>query len=267
MHARGAPHLADPSRLLASAERIYGDEMADALGSRAAGARAQPARGGGRGDASRSPDRELDVEYTPGHASHHVVYFDRSRRHGVRGRRGRRADPAVRLRPPADPAAGHRRRCSGTASIDLVAGAAAGAARADALRHGGRSTAAPRADDEAACDEQAGLVARAARATMATRRRGAWPRSSRRSTAGRARRPARDRGRVRGGSAGRAAVAGPAPLLAASAPESGGGVMATETVEIPRVGGPGTGGGAWHGDRPERQPQHLRPRRATRSRG
>ena len=27
MHDRGAPHLADPSRLLASAERIYGDEM------------------------------------------------------------------------------------------------------------------------------------------------------------------------------------------------------------------------------------------------
>src|SRR4051812_47225263 len=27
VHAKGAPHLADPSRLLASAERIYGDEM------------------------------------------------------------------------------------------------------------------------------------------------------------------------------------------------------------------------------------------------
>src|SRR5213596_131931 len=27
VHARGAPHLVDPSKLLASAERIYGDQM------------------------------------------------------------------------------------------------------------------------------------------------------------------------------------------------------------------------------------------------
>ena len=27
VHERGAPHLVDPSKLLASAKRVYGDEM------------------------------------------------------------------------------------------------------------------------------------------------------------------------------------------------------------------------------------------------
>ena len=46
------------------------------------------------------------------------------------------------------------------------------------------------------------------------------------------------------GRAGGAAVAGPAALLA-EARRGRRGVMATETIEMPRVGGPGTGGGAW----------------------
>ena len=52
----------------------------------------------------------FEVAYTPGHASHHVCYLHQRLRLGVRRRRGRRADPAVRPRAGAHAAARHRRR-------------------------------------------------------------------------------------------------------------------------------------------------------------
>ena len=53
VHARGAPHLVDPAKLLQSAERIYGDEMEPAVGPGGARARAQPACGRRRRDDHR----------------------------------------------------------------------------------------------------------------------------------------------------------------------------------------------------------------------
>ena len=44
VHERGAPHLIDPSRLTASAARLYGDDMERLWGEVVAGARGQPAR-------------------------------------------------------------------------------------------------------------------------------------------------------------------------------------------------------------------------------
>ena len=41
VHERGAPHLIDPSKLLASAERLYGDQMERPLGRDRAGAGGQ----------------------------------------------------------------------------------------------------------------------------------------------------------------------------------------------------------------------------------
>jgi glyoxylase-like metal-dependent hydrolase (beta-lactamase superfamily II) len=72
VHERGARHLADPSRLLESARRLYGEDM-DRLW----------------GDITPVPERSLrvlsgdervldgrfEVAYTPGHASHHVSYL------------------------------------------------------------------------------------------------------------------------------------------------------------------------------------------------
>jgi glyoxylase-like metal-dependent hydrolase (beta-lactamase superfamily II) len=70
VHEIGARHLADPSKLLASAERLYGDEM-DRLWGEVAPVPQQnlkPLRGGEEVFGFR-------VAYTPGHASHHVSYF------------------------------------------------------------------------------------------------------------------------------------------------------------------------------------------------
>src|SRR6266516_1642144 len=75
VHARGAPHLIDPSRLLASAERIYGDDMGRLWG-RVAPVPERNIEVVEGGETIEVAGRTLAVEYTPGHASHHVAYFD-----------------------------------------------------------------------------------------------------------------------------------------------------------------------------------------------
>lgn len=80
VHERGAAHMADPSKLLASAARLYGADMDRLWGD----VRPLPVdrmrvlKGGETFDAA---GRTLAVAWTPGHASHHVSYFDQ--RHGV----------------------------------------------------------------------------------------------------------------------------------------------------------------------------------------
>ena len=79
VHERGATHMIDPSRLLASATRLYGADMDRLWGEFAAvpADRVKVLKGGERITVA---GRELLVEYTPGHASHHVSYFDPSSR-------------------------------------------------------------------------------------------------------------------------------------------------------------------------------------------
>jgi glyoxylase-like metal-dependent hydrolase (beta-lactamase superfamily II) len=70
VHERGAGHLADPTKLLASAERLYGDQMERLWGEVAPVPKANlhPLRGG-------EEILGFRVAYTPGHASHHVSYL------------------------------------------------------------------------------------------------------------------------------------------------------------------------------------------------
>jgi glyoxylase-like metal-dependent hydrolase (beta-lactamase superfamily II) len=70
VHERGAAHLADPSRLLASARRLYGDDMERLWGEVAPVPedRMRVLTGGEVVEGFR-------VAYTPGHALHHVAYL------------------------------------------------------------------------------------------------------------------------------------------------------------------------------------------------
>jgi glyoxylase-like metal-dependent hydrolase (beta-lactamase superfamily II) len=72
VHERGARHLADPARLVASAARLYGGEdgLREIWGEvvPVPEERLRVLTGGER-------VRGFAVEYTPGHASHHVCYF------------------------------------------------------------------------------------------------------------------------------------------------------------------------------------------------
>jgi glyoxylase-like metal-dependent hydrolase (beta-lactamase superfamily II) len=73
VHEVGAPHLVDPSKLLASATRLYGADMEKLWGD----VRPVPAsRLQIVGDNKiRVVGHSIDVAKTPGHASHHVSYF------------------------------------------------------------------------------------------------------------------------------------------------------------------------------------------------
>jgi glyoxylase-like metal-dependent hydrolase (beta-lactamase superfamily II) len=70
VHERGAPHLIDPAKLLASAERLYGDAMARLWGEIVPVPEANvKALSGGETVLG------MRVASTPGHASHHVCYL------------------------------------------------------------------------------------------------------------------------------------------------------------------------------------------------
>jgi glyoxylase-like metal-dependent hydrolase (beta-lactamase superfamily II) len=75
VHPRGAPHLADPSRLLASAARLYG-EMMDALWGTMLPVPAERIRTPADGEAIRIGGRRLVALETPGHAAHHFAFHD-----------------------------------------------------------------------------------------------------------------------------------------------------------------------------------------------
>ena len=75
VHSRGAPHMADPSRLLDSARRLYGDTMPRLYGDFLPVPQSNLNILEG-GETLSFGSRQLQVVYTPGHASHHVTYFD-----------------------------------------------------------------------------------------------------------------------------------------------------------------------------------------------
>ena len=77
VHEVGARHLARPEKLIASATRLYGDLM-DVLWGAFEAVPATHLRPLAGGEAVEVGGRTLDVAYTPGHAVHHVAYFDRA---------------------------------------------------------------------------------------------------------------------------------------------------------------------------------------------
>jgi len=76
VHERGAPHLQDPARLVASATRLYGERQMSSLFGPVEPVPSERIRILADGDRVRLGDRALDVLDTPGHASHHVALVD-----------------------------------------------------------------------------------------------------------------------------------------------------------------------------------------------
>lgn len=105
VHERGAGHMRDPERLLASAARIFGDEMDTLWGEflPIADPSLVVLTGGEHLDVR---GRALHVAYTPGHASHHVSYLDESTGTAfvgdTLGGRVRGASAVVPATPPPD---------------------------------------------------------------------------------------------------------------------------------------------------------------------
>lgn len=76
VHDRGARHLADPSRLVESAGRLYGPQRLTELFGPVEPVPADRLRSLEDGDKVSLGERSLEVMYTPGHASHHVALVD-----------------------------------------------------------------------------------------------------------------------------------------------------------------------------------------------
>jgi glyoxylase-like metal-dependent hydrolase (beta-lactamase superfamily II) len=76
VHEYGAPHLVDPTKLLNSATRLYGDQMDALWGQFLAVPKSQITALSG-GETVDAGGRALVAAYTPGHALHHLAWFDR----------------------------------------------------------------------------------------------------------------------------------------------------------------------------------------------
>lgn len=103
VHERGAPHMIDPTKLIASATRLYGPAMDELWGPflPVPSDRVTSLSGGER---LLVAGRTFQVAYTPGHASHHVAFFDpESRVAFVGDTAGMRLRPGGAVVPPTPP--------------------------------------------------------------------------------------------------------------------------------------------------------------------
>ena len=76
VHERGARHLVDPARLMASARRVFGDVMDSVFGELLATPAHRVRALGDTGEVDLGDGRRLTSTYSPGHASHHVGLLD-----------------------------------------------------------------------------------------------------------------------------------------------------------------------------------------------
>jgi len=103
VHEKGAPHMVDPEKLIASATRLWGDEMDRLWGEfRPVPREALVVLSGG--ERLTEGGRDFDVAYTPGHASHHVSYFSADTGIAFVGdTAGIRLQPGAFIMPPTPP--------------------------------------------------------------------------------------------------------------------------------------------------------------------
>lgn len=103
VHRTGAKHLARPERLVASATRLYGDLM-DTLWGAFEPVPEMHLRPLDGGETIEIDGRTLDVAYTPGHAVHHVSFFDHASRTAFVGDTvGMACPPSGRVLPVTPP--------------------------------------------------------------------------------------------------------------------------------------------------------------------
>jgi len=76
VHELGARHLADPSRLMASARMVYGSELDRLFGTLAPTPAERIRTVEGTGVIDLGSGRRLESHYSPGHARHHVGLVD-----------------------------------------------------------------------------------------------------------------------------------------------------------------------------------------------
>jgi glyoxylase-like metal-dependent hydrolase (beta-lactamase superfamily II) len=103
VHGIGAPHMIDPAKLLASAARLWPDTLHYLFGDTVPVPK-ENIRTLDGGETLTLGSRKLEVVYTPGHASHHVSYFDQGEEIAFVGdTTGIRIDKAPFIMPATPP--------------------------------------------------------------------------------------------------------------------------------------------------------------------
>lgn len=103
VHGIGAPHMIDPAKLLASAARLWPDTLHYLFGDTVPVPK-ENIRTLDGGETLTMGSRRLEVVYTPGHASHHVSYFDQDENVAFVGdTTGIRIDKAPFIMPATPP--------------------------------------------------------------------------------------------------------------------------------------------------------------------
>jgi glyoxylase-like metal-dependent hydrolase (beta-lactamase superfamily II) len=103
VHERGAPHLINPEKLLNSATRLYGGAMDRLWGAFEPVPQAN-IRALAGGETVTAGGHTLQTAYTPGHASHHIAYYDEPSRIAFVGDvAGVSIPPAHLIVPPTPP--------------------------------------------------------------------------------------------------------------------------------------------------------------------
>ncbi len=102
VHERGAPHMIDPSKLVASASRLYQEDM-ERLWGEILPVPADRVRTLGESDRLHVVGHDIEVAWTPGHAWHHVSYFIPAARIAFVGDTAGICRPSGRLVVPPTP--------------------------------------------------------------------------------------------------------------------------------------------------------------------
>ena len=78
LHPRGAPHMIDPTKLVAGSKAVYGEERFRRLYGEIVPIPAERVQTTQDGDRVSLAGREFEILHTPGHALHHHVFVDRT---------------------------------------------------------------------------------------------------------------------------------------------------------------------------------------------
>jgi len=120
VHERGAPHVVDPSKLMSSAGRLYGEDNMKRLWGEVLPVAAERVHALSGGETLPLAEG-IRVAYTPGHASHHVAYLhEASGRAFVGDVAGVRIPPSRLVIAPTPPPDVDVEAWE--ASLDLIAG-------------------------------------------------------------------------------------------------------------------------------------------------
>jgi glyoxylase-like metal-dependent hydrolase (beta-lactamase superfamily II) len=80
LHPRGAPHMIDPTKLIAGVRGVYGDEAFERLYGQLLPIAPERVRVVEDGERIQLGKRTLELIHTPGHAQHHYVVVDQAHR-------------------------------------------------------------------------------------------------------------------------------------------------------------------------------------------